>query len=126
MKQFFLSLYILIGAGCLFTVSSCKKNLLDISPTNAISDDAVWSDPALAGAFVNARYNQIGNGWYAESWVSSMSDESFLTWSRDCEPITQGYVSPSTRNSMNGGHWGESGRRWDVVWETSAGMMWDR
>jgi starch-binding outer membrane protein, SusD/RagB family len=120
MKKIFSYLNIFIAATCLFAVSSCKKDLLNISPTNAISDAAVWSDPALANSFVNARYNQIGNGWYAESWVSSMSDESFLTWSRDCEPITQGYVSPSTQNSMNGGHWGESARRWDVVWKNIA------
>ncbi|MFT3935173.1 MAG: RagB/SusD family nutrient uptake outer membrane protein [Chitinophagaceae bacterium] len=120
MKRLFHKSYIILAAVGLLALSACKKNLLDISPTNAISDDAVWKDPSLVSAYVNGAYNQIGSGWYAESWVSSMCDESFLTWSRDCEPITQGYVTPSIRNSMNGGHWGESARRWDVVWKNIA------
>ena len=117
MKNIFHYLYISITLVCLIFTTSCSKNLLDKTPLNAISDNAVWTDPSLVQAFVNARYNQIGNGWYAESWVSSMCDETFLTWSRDCEPINQGYVSPSFIGSMNGGHWGESARRWDVIWK---------
>ncbi len=101
----------------IFFAYSCSDNILDKEPLNAISDVAVWSDPSLIEAYVNARYNQIGNGWYSESWVSSMCDETFLTWSRSTEPINQGYVSPSLIGSMNGGHWGESARRWDTVWK---------
>lgn len=117
MKKIFQYLYICISGFLLLFTVSCNKDILDKKPLNAISEDALWSDPSLAASFVNARYNQIGNGWYSEAWVSSMSDETFLTWSRDCEPITQGYVDASTRHSMNGGHWGESARRWDVVWK---------
>ncbi len=120
MKKIFQYLYILITGFFLLFAVSCNKDILEKKPLDAISENAVWSDPSLVAAFVNARYNQIGNGWYAESWVSSMSDETFLTWSRDCEPITQGYVDASTRHSMNGGHWGESARRWDVVWKNIA------
>jgi hypothetical protein len=115
MKKIFYKIFIL-GLSLFFT-TSCSKDLLDKAPLDAISDAAVWTDPSLVQAFVNARYNQISHGWYSESWQASMVDECFLTWSRDCEPINQGYVSPSTKHSMNGGHWGESGRRWDVVWK---------
>lgn len=128
MKKIHQYIYIIfLVAGMLTVMSSCKKDFLDKTPLDAISEDAVWSDPNLVNSFVNARYNQIGHGWYAESWVSSMSDESFLTWSRDCEPITQGYVDASTQHSMNGGHWGESARRWDVVWKniTSCNIFFD-
>ncbi len=127
MKKLFQIFYIACLATALLTVASCKKNLLDKTSLSAVTDDKVWSDPNLTMSFVNSRYNQIGNGWYAESWVSSMTDETFLTWSRDCEPITQGYVDASTRNSMNGGHWGENARRWDVVWKNiaSCNMFFD-
>lgn len=115
MKRNFLKIFVFTLI--IFFAYSCSDNILDKEPLNAISDVAVWSDPSLVEAYVNARYNQIGNGWYSESWVSSMCDETFLTWSRDCEPINQGYVSPSFIGSMNGGHWGESARRWDTVWK---------
>ena len=105
----------------LFLSVSCSESILDKAPLDAISDASVWSDPNLVQSFVNARYSQISHGWYSESWQASMVDECFLTWSRDCEPINQGYVSPSTKHSMNGGHWGEDGRRWDVVWRNIGG-----
>jgi len=118
MKKNFYNIF-LLGLTLILS-ASCSKDLLDKKPLNAISDAAVWTDPALVEAFVNARYNQVSHGWYAESWVSSMCDESFLTWSRDCESINQGYISPSTRTSMNGGHWGETGRDWKTEWQNIA------
>ena len=116
MKKAFYKIKILVTGFCLIFIASCEKDLLDKTPLDAISNEAVWADPDLVNAFVNARYNQIGHGWYSESWVSSMCDETWLPWSRNCEPIIQGYVSPSTPHSMNGGRWGESERRWDIVW----------
>ncbi len=120
MKNNFYSMKIFIAGFCLLLVASCSKNLLDKTPLNAISNDAVWSDPNLVNSFINARYNQISHGWYAESWVSSMCDETWLTWARDCEPINESYSSPSFIGSMNGGHWGENGRRWDNIWNNIA------
>ncbi|MBC7889712.1 MAG: RagB/SusD family nutrient uptake outer membrane protein [Ferruginibacter sp.] len=116
MKKNFHYLYATLAVVCIFFTASCKKNILDKKSLDQIIEEDVWTDPSLVNAFVNSRYNQIGHGWYSESWVSSMCDESFLTWSRSTEPITQGYVSPSFIGSMNGGHWGENLRRWDVVW----------
>lgn len=115
MKKIFFNYCIMILGAMLLT--SCSEEFLDRKPLDAISEDALWSDPSLVSSFVNSRYNQIGSGWYSESWMSSMCDETFLTWSRSTEPITQGYVSPSLIGSMNGGHWGESARRWDVIWK---------
>lgn len=120
MKKIFYYLYIVAAATGLFTAASCKKDVLDKTNLSAINDDAVWADPNLVVAFVNNRYNQIGHGWYSESWVSSMTDETFLTWSRSTEPITQGYIDASSKHSMNGGHWGEDLRRWDVIWKNIA------
>jgi len=87
------------------------NDLLDKEPLTEISDVAVWNDPALVEAFVNARYNQIRSGWYEEPWISSLTDESYMTWSRGCEPVTQGYVNPSDLGSVN---WGL--RSWNTVW----------
>lgn len=94
--------------------SSCE-DLLDKKPLTEISEPDVWNDPALVNAFVNSRYNQVGVGW-TESFQSSVVDETYLTWSRGCEPITQGYVSPSDLGRMNGAWWGWDNRSWSTVW----------
>jgi len=92
-----------------------QEDILDKTPLTEISEADVWNDPGLVEAFVNARYNQIGHGW-TESWQSSVVDETYLTWSRGCEPYTQGYVNPSDLGRMNGGWWGWDNRGWATVW----------
>ena len=116
MKNKIYKIELIIAGFCLLFTASCSDSFLDKTPSQAISDATVWSDPSLVNAFVNSRYGQISHGWYSESWVSSMCDETWLTWSRDCEPINESFSSPSFIGSMNGGHWGEGGRRWDNIW----------
>lgn len=120
MKKYFSGIRAATLLFCGVCLASCDTNLLDQKPLDQVNEDAVWSDPNLVISYVNTRYNQIGNGWYAESWMSSMCDETYLTWSRDCEPVNQGYVSASFIGSMNGGHWGEDARRWDHIWRNIA------
>ena len=98
----------------LLGVCSCD-DLLDKEPLTEISDAAVWSDPALVKAFVNSRYNQLRSGWMEEPWISSLTDETYMTWSRECEPITQGYINPSQLGSVNYGR-----RAWSSVWRNIA------
>ena len=100
---------------CVALFASSCDSFLDKQPLTEVSETDVWSDPALVNAFVNSRYNQVGTGW-TESWQSSVVDETYLTWSRGCEPITQGYVSPSDLGRMNGGWWGWDNRAWNTVW----------
>jgi len=113
MKTMLNKLYILFAIT--FLLSSCSSDFLDRTPQGEFSDASLWSDPNLVEAFVNARYNKIGHGW-AESWMSSVCDETYLTWSRGCEPLTQGYVSPSDLGRMNGAWWGWDNRSWATVW----------
>jgi len=42
---------------------ACKKNVLDISPQDRISEDAVWSDENLIKAYENELYNAIPHGF---------------------------------------------------------------
>lgn len=107
--------YTLLSLLALLLISSCE-DFLDKKPLTEISEPDVWTDPALVNAFVNSRYNQVGVGW-TESWQSSVVDETYLTWSRGCEPITQGYVSPSDLGRMNGAWWGWDNRSWSTVWK---------
>jgi hypothetical protein len=106
--------YTILSLCVLLPLFSCE-DFLDKKPLTEISEADVWEDPALVNAFVNSRYNQVGVGW-TESWQSSVVDETYLTWSRGCEPITQGYVSPSELGRMNGAWWGWDNRAWNTVW----------
>lgn len=110
--------YLAICLSSIFSLFSCES-FLDKQPLTEVAETDVWSDPALINAFVNSRYNQIGVGW-TESWQSSVVDETYLTWSRGCEPITQGYVSPSELGRMNGAWWGWDNRAWETVWANIA------
>lgn len=106
--------YLTICTFSILWLISCD-DFLDKQPLTEVSEADVWADPALVNAFVNSRYNQVGVGW-TESWQSSVVDETYLTWSRGCEPITQGYVSPSDLGRMNGAWWGWDNRAWETVW----------
>ncbi|MDR2680760.1 MAG: RagB/SusD family nutrient uptake outer membrane protein [Tannerella sp.] len=106
--------YAILSLCFLLPLLSCEDSL-DKKPLTEISEADVWEDPALVNAFVNSRYNQVGVGW-TESWQSSVVDETHLIWSRGCEPITQGYVSPSELGRMNGAWWGWDNRAWGTVW----------
>lgn len=105
----------LIGILFFFFYGCTEEEILDKNPLTEISEADVWTDPNLVESFVNARYNKIGHGW-AESWQSSVVDETYLTWSRGCEPYTQGYVNPSDLGRMNGAWWGWDNRSWSNDW----------
>ncbi|QNL51656.1 RagB/SusD family nutrient uptake outer membrane protein [Olivibacter sp. SDN3] len=98
------------------TFASCKRDLLDLKPLDSVSDADVWNDPNLVQAFINRRYDQIGWGW-TESWMSSVVDETYLIWSRGCEPITRGFVNPNDLGRMNGGWYGGDNRNWKTIWD---------
>lgn len=89
--------------------------MLDKKPLTEISEDDLWSDPALVEGFVNSRYNQVGHGW-TESMQSSAVDETELTWLRGCEVINFARVSPTDLGRMNGGWWGWDNRSWGTKW----------
>ncbi|HEX8018336.1 RagB/SusD family nutrient uptake outer membrane protein [Mucilaginibacter sp.] len=107
----YISLLLILG----LTGTACKKDFLDKKPLTEISADVFWKDQNLANAYVNTIYSQIGQG-FTESWMSSVVDETYLTWSRGCEPITQAYITPSNLGRMNGAWYGNDYRNWGTVW----------
>jgi hypothetical protein len=72
------------GFFCLLLVglASCKKDFLDQKNPLAISDEEVWSDPALINMYVNSIYNDVP-GWDMGQLVSSIADESMVTYPTD-------------------------------------------
>lgn len=106
--------YLTIGLMATTMLASCA-DILDKKPLTEISDNDLWSDPALLKAFVNSRYNQVGvNG--AESMQSSIVDETELTWLRGCETHNFARVSPTDLGRMNGAWWGWDNRSWSTKW----------
>lgn len=106
--------YLTIGLMATTMLSSCT-DILDKKPLTEISDNDLWSDPALLKAFVNSRYNQVGvNG--AESMQSSIVDETELTWLRGCETHNFARLSPTDLGRMNGAWWGTDNRSWSTKW----------
>ena len=106
--------YLTIGLMATTMLASCA-DILDKKPLTEISDNDLWSDPALLKAFVNSRYNQVGvNG--AESMQSSIVDETELTWLRGCETHNFARLSPTDLGRMNGAWWGWDNRSWSIKW----------
>lgn len=106
--------FLTIGLMATTMLASCA-DILDKKPLTEISDNDLWSDPALLKAFVNSRYNQVGvNG--AESMQSSIVDETELTWLRGCETHNFARLSPTDLGRMNGAWWGWDNRSWSTKW----------
>lgn len=66
--------------GALITVAlvlgSCKKNVLEIDPTDRVSENAVWGDENLIKAYHNELYNAIPHGFYIHMY-SKYADEAY-------------------------------------------------
>jgi hypothetical protein len=63
---------LLISCMCL---GACKKNVLDIVPTDRISETAIWTDASLAQLFINAQYNFLQDGFSND--IQYFGDECF-------------------------------------------------
>ncbi|REL38055.1 RagB/SusD family nutrient uptake outer membrane protein [Rhodohalobacter sp. SW132] len=55
---------------------SCEMDVLDISPQDRVSEDAVWEDPNLITAYHNELYNAIPHGFYLHMY-SKYTDEAY-------------------------------------------------
>lgn len=69
MKKLFLLLSII------FVCSSCKKNILDITPTDRLAEDAIWTDATLPQLFINAQYNALQHGMNND--ITYFGDEAY-------------------------------------------------
>jgi starch-binding outer membrane protein, SusD/RagB family len=55
---------------------SCERDILDISPKDRLSEDAVWSDAKLIRAYHTELYNCVQHGFNVHS-LCKLTDESF-------------------------------------------------
>ncbi|NDV81600.1 RagB/SusD family nutrient uptake outer membrane protein [Bacteroides sp. 51] len=74
--------YLIILVTTLFSLSSCS-DILDVSPTNKVTDAAVWEDANLISAYQVELYNCIQHGFRSwNDWLSKGTDETYpsITW----------------------------------------------
>src|ERR1700712_5497102 len=87
----------------LFLISSCKKtSILDQSPQDQYSDPVLWSDIALADAYLLETYHGANTG-FTQTLLSSVTDEAHSTFDHGAEVYTQGNISPDNSAPWDGG-----------------------
>lgn len=91
-------LIIILIAGVL--LSACKKNILDITPTDRISEAAIWSDPSLPQLFLNGLYNSLQSGFTDD--IQYFSDESYSQFDRGgYQNVGKGALNPSNVGGLS-------------------------
>lgn len=60
-------------------MASCNDDFVSTKPLGEVSEDVVWTDGALAQAFVYEIYNGFGVGGFYEQQMASMTDEALFT-----------------------------------------------
>lgn len=90
-------LYILICA-CVFLVS-CKKDILDITPTDRISETTIWTDAVLPQLFINAQYNALQSGF--QDHIQYFGGEAFIQADEGSyQTIGRGALTPTNVNNL--------------------------
>ncbi|MEX2344145.1 MAG: RagB/SusD family nutrient uptake outer membrane protein [Balneolaceae bacterium] len=93
----------ILGILCIvFALGSCDQDILNVSPTDQISDDTVWEDPALIDLYLADIYRRMNHG-LREVKLSSLTDDSQFIHGYGTIEIVQGISSPSNIGAWNRG-----------------------
>ncbi|MGN6493453.1 MAG: RagB/SusD family nutrient uptake outer membrane protein [Agriterribacter sp.] len=94
----------IIGAGIL--LSACNKDFLDTVPLDKPEASVVWSQPALAEAFVTDIYNVYRDGILNGQNMDCITDNAKYNFGRN--DIMEANISPSSTGWVNNTYeWGE-------------------
>jgi hypothetical protein len=77
-------------SGLIILLGSCTKNLLNVTPTDRLSDATVWSDTGTAKLFLNDIYNQLNPGPWSSIYENLPTE------------ISSDPLDNFTDNSLNG------------------------
>ena len=95
--------YLIIAVTTSFTMLSCNSDFLNTEPLGEVSQAAVWTDPALAEAFVTGIYQGFGNGGFDEQMLASLTDEAIFTHpGRGITTITEARTNSADDGWVNG------------------------
>lgn len=81
---------------------SCNGDFVNTEPLGEVSESAVWTDPALADAFVTGIYQGFGNGGFDEQMLASLTDEAIFTHpGRGITTVTEARVNEADIGWVN-------------------------
>jgi len=83
----------------LLGVPACN-GVLDLTPTDQLSDAAVFADPKLTQAFLNDMYRGMGHGLY-EIMLASVSDETHFIHDYHTSEIVTSIITSSYRAALD-------------------------
>lgn len=87
----------------LVITTSCNDDFVNTKPLSELSAEAVWTDAALAEAFVTEIYAGFGNGGFDEQMLASLTDETIFTHpGRSITTITESRSNPADVGWVNG------------------------
>src|SRR5690606_17756056 len=89
-------------------IAGCNDDFVSTQPLGEVAEDAVWSDAALAEAFVIEIYNGFGQGGLDEQMQASLTDESMFTHpGRGINTVTESRSNDADQGWINGSYgWG--------------------
>ncbi|KAB7732738.1 RagB/SusD family nutrient uptake outer membrane protein [Rudanella paleaurantiibacter] len=94
-----IALTLLIGG---LTVTGCNDSFVNTQPLDQVSGTAVWSDAALAEAFITGIYAGLGQGGFNEQQLASLTDETQFTHpGRNITTITESRSNPADQGWIN-------------------------
>src|SRR5205823_1879007 len=83
----------------LLGLTGCN-DVLDVTPKDQLPEEAVFSDPNLAEAFVNDIYGGMGHGLY-EIMLASLTDETHFIHGYNTDKIVQSLITASDRGALD-------------------------
>src|SRR5690554_78980 len=90
-------------ATALIFFSSCSDEFLNTEPLGEVAESAVWTDAALAEAFVTEIYAGIGLGGFEEQMLASLTDEAIFTHpDRGITTVTEARSNPADPGWISG------------------------
>ncbi len=94
---------IIIGLIAVLFINSCNDDFVNTQPLDQLAQTAVWTDGALAEAFVSEIYAGLGNGGFDEQMNASLTDETIFTHpGRNITTITESRSNPADPGWING------------------------
>ncbi len=94
---------IIIGLIAVLFINSCSDDFVNTQPLGELAETAVWTDGALAEAFVSEIYAGLGNGGFDEQMLASLTDEAMFTHpGRNITTITESRSNPADPGWING------------------------
>ena len=83
----------------LIGLTGCDADVLDVAPKDQLSDEAVFTDPSLAAAFLADIYRGLGHGLH-EMQIGSIGDETYFTHGRGIDEVNRSIISPSNLGAL--------------------------